>query len=298
MNPGAAVSRSLRQVWAAFIAAVGRLDKSLSPSDTIQRFRKHSFTLADTVHLFHIFLATFWLAIMQFPGFPLKLFIPILYTIFLLVPLTCQFFLPAVPVASWILSFYSNRFIPPTYRPSISVVLLPTLESVLYGANISDILTRFTHPLLDLIAWIPYGIGHYIIPFVVAAFLWLFRPKEALHQWARIFGYMNLLGVLIQILFPCAPPWYEVIHGLTPADYGMPDIQRRSRTLRSFLVPSRPSMPVVQHSRRFSSPTFSHTLRSSSGLTSSSSFGQPCISLTIISSTLSVAHALPWRRST
>ncbi|TFK17124.1 phosphatidic acid phosphatase type 2/haloperoxidase [Coprinopsis marcescibilis] len=32
---------------------------------------------------------------------------------------------------------------------------------------------------------------------------------------------MNLAGVLIQILFPCSPPWYEVIHGLTPANYGM-----------------------------------------------------------------------------
>ncbi|KAF7789146.1 hypothetical protein EIP86_000083 [Pleurotus ostreatoroseus] len=158
---------------------------------------------------------------MQVPGFPLKLLIPILYAILLLVPLTCQFFLPATPVVSWLLAFYSNRFIPASYRPWISVVLLPTLESVLYGANISDILTRFTHPLLDLLAWVPYGIGHYIIPFVVAAFLWLFRPKEALRQWARIFGYMNLVGVLVQIFFPCAPPWYEVIHGLTPANYGM-----------------------------------------------------------------------------
>ena len=159
---------------------------------------------------------------MQSPGFPLKLLIPIGYSILLLVPFTSQFFLPAAPVLLWLLSWYSNRFIPSAYRPGISVVLLPTLESVLYGANISDILTRFTHPLLDIIAWIPYGVGHYSIPFVVAAFLWLFRPKEALHEWARIFGYMNLLGVLIQIFFPCAPPWYEVIHGLTPANYGMP----------------------------------------------------------------------------
>ncbi|TFK19505.1 hypothetical protein FA15DRAFT_674344, partial [Coprinopsis marcescibilis] len=35
------------------------------------------------------------------------------------------------------------------------------------------------------------------------------------------FGYMNLAGVLIQILFLCSLPWYEVIHGLTPANYGM-----------------------------------------------------------------------------
>lgn len=198
------------------------MDKSLSPFDSLQRFRKHNFTWRDSIYLFELFLATFWIAIMQSPGFPIKLVIPTVYAILILVPFTSQFFLPGTPVLMWVLSWYSNRFISPAFRPGISVVLLPTLESVLYGANISDILTRFTHPFLDIIAWIPYGVGHYTIPFVVAAFLWLFRPKEAIHEWGRIFGYMNLIGVLVQIFLPCAPPWYEVIHGLTPADYSMP----------------------------------------------------------------------------
>ncbi|GAV99256.1 PAP2-domain-containing protein [Lentinula edodes] len=117
--------------------------------------------------------------------------------------------------------FYSNGFIPLQYRPNPSVSLLPTLETVLYGANISDLLTRFTHPILDIIAWIPYGVGHYALPFVVAAFLWLFRPKEALRFWSTAFGYMFLIGVIVQILFPCAAPWYELIYGLTPANYGV-----------------------------------------------------------------------------
>jgi membrane-associated phospholipid phosphatase len=91
----------------------------------------------------------------------------------------------------------------------------------LYGANISDILTRFTHPILDVIGWLSYGVIHYVGPFVVAAFFWLFRTKEVLHLWARVFGYMNLTGVIIQILFPCAAPWYELIYGLTPANYTM-----------------------------------------------------------------------------
>ena len=158
---------------------------------------------------------------MRSPAFPLKLFIPVLYLLALLIPLTSQFFVPATPVFAWVLTFFTSRFIPSVYRPSISVSLLPTLESVLYGANISDILTRFTHPILDIIAWLPYGVIHFTFPFVVAAFLWLFRPKEALHLWARAFGYMNLIGVIIQILFPCAAPWYELIYGLTPADYSM-----------------------------------------------------------------------------
>lgn len=33
---------------------------------------------------------------------------------------------------------------------------------------------------------------------------------------------MSILGVTIQLMFPCTPPWYENEHGLVPAAYGMP----------------------------------------------------------------------------
>ncbi|KAK5278885.1 Phosphatidylinositol:ceramide phosphoinositol transferase (IPC synthase) [Cryomyces antarcticus] len=33
---------------------------------------------------------------------------------------------------------------------------------------------------------------------------------------------MNLAGVMIQLFFPCSPPWYENLYGLAPADYSMP----------------------------------------------------------------------------
>ena len=33
---------------------------------------------------------------------------------------------------------------------------------------------------------------------------------------------MNLAGVTIQLLFPCAAPWYENMYGLAPANYSMP----------------------------------------------------------------------------
>lgn len=33
---------------------------------------------------------------------------------------------------------------------------------------------------------------------------------------------MNLSGVLIQVFFPCSPPWYENKYGLAPANYSMP----------------------------------------------------------------------------
>jgi inositol phosphorylceramide synthase catalytic subunit len=215
-------SRALNVVVSALFTAIADLETSLSPSLTLSRFRAHSFTLSDGVYVLHIIQATFWLVIMQDPPFPIKLFIPLLYGLALLIPLTSQFFLPAIPIFAWVLTFYTSRFIPAAYRPTISVSLLPTLESVLYGANISDILTRFTHPVLDIIAWLPYGVIHFVGPFVVAAGLWLFAPKPALKFWASVFGYMNLAGVWCQILFPCSAPWYELIYGLTPANYSMP----------------------------------------------------------------------------
>lgn len=219
--PVAAARRTFRTVVQALIAAVGRLDKSFSPQVTINRLRQHTFTFSDTAYLLQILNAIFWLTLMKSPGFPLKLGIPIIYTIALLIPFTSQFFVPATPVFSWVITFFSSRFIPVSWRPEISVALLPALESVLYGANISDLLTRFTHPILDVVAWLPYGVIHFTFPFFVAAFFWLFRPKEVLHLWARVFGFMNLAGVAVQILVPCAAPWYELIYGLTPANYSM-----------------------------------------------------------------------------
>jgi hypothetical protein len=205
----------------ALLSALARLDTSFSPTDSLRKVRNHVFTLSDSVYAFNLALAVFWLYLMESPSFPAKLIIPLLYLVAILIPFTSQFFLPAMPIFAYLLTFYSSRFIPESHRPSISVSLLPTLESVLYGANISDLLTRFTHPVLDIIAWFPYGVGHYIFPFLVAAVIWLFRQKQALHLWARVFGYMNLTGVLIQILFPCAAPWYELIYGLTPATYAV-----------------------------------------------------------------------------
>lgn len=175
--------------------------------------------------------------------FLFKVFLVTVYTLGLLIPFTGQFVLPATPIFTWLVLFYSSQFIPRDYRPHIWVSVLPTLESVLYGANISDILTRFTNPVLDIVAWIPYGVLHFAIPFVVAAFLFVFSPPGAVKFWGAAFGYVNIVGVMIQILFPCAPPCtfaargscrrtsltlprsslagYELRDGLVPANYLM-----------------------------------------------------------------------------
>ena len=137
---------------------------------------------------------------------PFKLIIPAIYLLAVFIPLTSQFFWPATPVLAWVLLFFTARFIPSQHRPGIHVALLPALESVFYGANISDLQTRYTNPLLDVLAWLPYGIGHFSIPFGVALVLWVLGPKGATQYWGKAFGWMNLLGVMTQILFPCAAP--------------------------------------------------------------------------------------------
>jgi len=95
------------------------------------------------------------------------------------------------------------------------------METVLYGDNLSNVLAEVTNSTLDIFAWIPYGILHFSAPFVVAIFIFLFSPPTSLRSFGFAFGYMNLVGVIIQILFPAAPPWYKNLYGLQPANYSM-----------------------------------------------------------------------------
>jgi membrane-associated phospholipid phosphatase len=50
-------------------------------------------------------------------------------------------------------------------------------------------------------------------------FIW--GPPGTLPTFARAFGYMNITAVLIQMVFPCSPPWYENTYGLAPANYSI-----------------------------------------------------------------------------
>lgn len=118
--------------------------------------------------------------------------------------------------------FFFGRFISYDYRPHIWVRVLPALENVLYGANLSNILSAHQHPILDLLAWLPYGIMHFGAPAVCSLVMFVFAAPGTTAVFAPTFGWMSLLGVTIQLCFPCTPPWYENENGLVPAKYGMP----------------------------------------------------------------------------
>ena len=112
-------------------------------------------------------------------------------------------------------------FIPKEVRPHIWVKVLPALENILYGANLSNILSKNQYVILDILAWLPYGILHFGGPAVCSLVMFVFGAPGTVPVFARSFGIMNLIGVAIQTAFPCAPPWYENLHGLAPANYDM-----------------------------------------------------------------------------
>ena len=117
------------------------------------------------------------------------------------------------------LRFY--RFIPSTWRPPIWVRVLPALENIFYGANLSNILSAHTNTFLSVMAWLPYGIIHFGAPVVCSGIMFIFAAPGTVPMFAKSFGWMNLIGVAIQLTFPCSPPWYENMYGLAPANYSI-----------------------------------------------------------------------------
>lgn len=188
---------------------------------TINKFKNHKFSFNEICHygfLSSVILFVFFI----FPAsFLIKLPILAVFSLCFLVPLTSQFFIHAFPVFSWLAFYFTCGKIPASWRPAILVKFLPAMETILYGDDLSNVLATITNSPLDIIAWIPYGLIHFGFPFVVAALIFIFGPPTALNSFGFAFGYLNLVGVMIQICLPAAPPWYKNLYGLQPADYSM-----------------------------------------------------------------------------
>ncbi|USP75099.1 hypothetical protein yc1106_02373 [Curvularia clavata] len=202
-------------------SSIASLETSFSPSDTLRSLRSHSWSIYDAQYLFLAIVAIFSLSVSEAPGPFAKTFIATLLMTGLCLPITRQFLLPLLPTLTWLFLFSSCKYISPEYRPAIWVRVLPALENILYGSNLSNILSANKHTVLDILAWLPYGVVHYVSPVIVSGCMFIWGPPGTLPIWARAFGYMNITAVLIQIVFPCSPPWYENTYGLAPATYSI-----------------------------------------------------------------------------
>ncbi|SPO01185.1 related to aureobasidin-resistance protein [Cephalotrichum gorgonifer] len=200
---------------------ITRLQTSFNVLDTVRALRRHRWVPLDLQYVALACVALFSLYLA--PLAPLFKLLGAMGGLLLgLMPITRQFFWPGMTIWVYLMYFFSSRFIPSEYRPHIWVRVLPALENVLYGANLSNILSAHTFSALDIIAWIPYGILHFALPAICVGILFLFAAPGSGPIFAWAFGWMNVIGVTIQLLFPCTPPWYENEHGLAPAAYGMP----------------------------------------------------------------------------
>ncbi|KAG0196231.1 Aureobasidin resistance protein Aur1 [Mortierella sp. GBA30] len=207
------VSHALQRVQKACLSVM---------ASTLKPLQQHHYTLFDLQYVFLFVLFSFCYWIMDKPVW-FKLPVAVT-TVALLIPhRTRQFMLPFFAIAAWLVLFYCCRFIPSEWRPHIFTSVLPALENILYGGSISEMLAKSTTPFKDILAWIPYGVLHYVLPIVTAGLIVCFGQPGTLPVFARTFGYMNVAGVLTQIFFPCAPPWYETRYGgFHPATYTMP----------------------------------------------------------------------------
>lgn len=106
-RPGRRRSRSNKE-WARPRDDLTGLKTSANPLDTIRAIRRHRWSLWDLQHLFIFSLIVFSLAVAEAPVW-FKLGFPILMSTLLLLPVTRQFFWPAMPIITWLVYFFSSR---------------------------------------------------------------------------------------------------------------------------------------------------------------------------------------------
>jgi len=123
------------------------------------------------------------------------------------------------PITLWVLLFSSAKDIPMSWRRPIDVNTLYDLETKLGSACFK--FNGYHNVFLDLLAWLPYGIIHYIMPVLVGLYLIFFYKPGYTSPYLFFFGVMNVVGVITQLIWPTAPPWYYMKNKTNPATYQM-----------------------------------------------------------------------------
>ncbi|RKO87708.1 hypothetical protein BDK51DRAFT_13268, partial [Blyttiomyces helicus] len=127
------------------------------------------------------------------------------------------------PVILWLVMFTGCRLIPEAWRPSIAVDLLPALDEVFFDSSLGfPHLAAVPSTAADVLAFLPYGVLHYVSPVIFALWLWRKASGYAAIVFLQAFGVQNIMGVATQVIFPSAAPWYNDLYGFAPASYSMP----------------------------------------------------------------------------
>lgn len=87
------------------------LQTSFKPADTLRSLRAHKWSAYDVQYLVLIIVGVFCLSIMEHPGPLVKTAVSALLMVSLILPITRQFFLPFLPVITWLVLFFSSRYV-------------------------------------------------------------------------------------------------------------------------------------------------------------------------------------------
>lgn len=87
--------------------------------------------------------------------------------------------------------------------------VLPWLDESIFQCLPHRALSTHPNIVLDLLAAIPYLI-HFPLPVLFIAYLYFtHRRRKQIYAFLWCAGWVNLLAVLVQFLFPTAPPWFN-----------------------------------------------------------------------------------------
>lgn len=89
-------------------SSLASLQTSFSPADTLRSLRQHRWSVYDGQYLILIILGIFALSISEF-GALQKTAASTALMVALLMPITRQFFLPFLPILTWLFFFFSCR---------------------------------------------------------------------------------------------------------------------------------------------------------------------------------------------
>lgn len=90
-------------------SSIAKFETSFNPYDTIRALRTHRWSVYDGQYIILVLIAIFSLSISQAPGPVMKTVAASILMGLLLVPITRQFFLPFLPIATWLVFFFNAR---------------------------------------------------------------------------------------------------------------------------------------------------------------------------------------------
>jgi hypothetical protein len=88
-------------------SSLSSLKTSFSPADTLRDLRSHRWSFYDGQYIILVILGIFSLCVMERPGPATKTMIATLLMTSLIIPITRQFFLPVLPILTWVVLFFA-----------------------------------------------------------------------------------------------------------------------------------------------------------------------------------------------